>query len=553
MVKPRQILGIGVCLLILMGGSALFAAKSNKSNWQKHSVDFRTSNGSRIKSIKYPKDKPVKLRSDKKAHKQLGRKTTTTTISTQMATAPVGSGSITVNIIDSPPIDGFIPWIAMAVSDEREPADNMDFVGKVSHSYSGSGITGAAKDFVLGIFDTGASATVMGHWPATDLGLFIGGVDNDLITESTIEVSGVTGSVEVLVSQPMGIYIDGLSAVDTGVLEPNGLLGETNVSIVVGGDPCAPPVRPDLPVAVGTPLSVYYTAVFDNANPITVNYGGSDYTGPDIDFYPNDACNVQSYSQIVPLELRPMGGLNVQYAPSFDLIFDLFSELSELDLSFPPGSPSVIMGNLSQSIFFVHSVDLADGFMTATDRSRFMLDTGAQVTVIGSRVGARLGLDPENPEFTVEIQGVTGTTTDEPGFYIDSIEIPALGGWLRFANVPVILLDVFSPEGGTLDGIIGMNLLDDFNFVLRGGGLFLMDDPRLELEYFGDKILVDIAPAAGDGKVDEIDLTAFADAWLARSTSANWNVKCDMAPPTPDGIINMLDFAVLAKHWREVD
>jgi hypothetical protein len=179
-----------------------------------------------------------------------------------------------------------------------------------------------------------------------------------------------------------------------------------------------------------------------------------------------------------------------------------------------------------------------------------MFDTGAQVTVIGSRVGARLGLNPDNPEFIVEIMGVTGITTDEPGFYIDSIAIPALGGWLRFANVPVILLDVFSPEGGTLDGIIGMNLLDDFNFVLHGGGLFLMDDPRLELEYIGDKILVDIAPGTGDGKVDLIDLAAFADAWLATSTSANWNVKCDMAPTElPDGVINFLDFAVLAEHW----
>ena len=545
MCKPKQIFGVWVCLLILTGGTGLFAAKKN---WHKQSVDFRTSDGRRITSIKHPKDKPVKLRSDKKT----GKKATSTTLLTRTIASPSATGSITVNIIDSPPIDGFIPWIAVAVSDEREPIDSYDWVGKVDTSYSGSGITGAAKDYVLGIFDTGASATVMGYWPATDLGLFIGGEENDLVTGNSIYISGVTGEVETWVSQPMGIYIEGLGAIDefSGILDTNGLLGETNVSIVVGKNPTLPPVRPDLPVAVGTPLSVYYTAVFDNTNPITVTYDGNDFTGPDIDFYPNDASGVQSYSQIVPLELRPMGGLNVQYAPSFGFLSALFGDISEIDFTFPPGSPSVIMGNLSQSIFFVHSVDLADGFMTATDKDRFMLDTGAQVTVIGSRIGARLGLNPDNPEFTVEIMGVTGITTDAPGFYIDSIAIPALGGWLRFANVPVILLDVFSPEGGTLDGIIGMNLLDDFNFVLHGGGLFLMDDPRLELEYIGDKILVDIAPGTGDGKVDLIDLAAFADAWLATSTSANWNVKCDMAPTElPDGVVNMLDFAVLAEHW----
>jgi hypothetical protein len=69
-----------------------------------------------------------------------------------------------------------------------------------------------------------------------------------------------------------------------------------------------------------------------------------------------------------------------------------------------------------------------------------------------------------------------------PGFYVDSLEIPALGRWLKATQVPVILLDVSSPEGGTLDGIIGMNLFVDFNLIIRGGGLFLQDDPALELQ-----------------------------------------------------------------------
>ena len=67
-----------------------------------------------------------------------------------------------------------------------------------------------------------------------------------------------------------------------------------------------------------------------------------------------------------------------------------------------------------------------------------------------------------------------------PGFYVDSIEIPAVGEWLTARTVPVVLLDVFSPEGGTLDGIIGTNLFVDFNLVLRGGGMFFQPDPALE-------------------------------------------------------------------------
>ena len=69
-----------------------------------------------------------------------------------------------------------------------------------------------------------------------------------------------------------------------------------------------------------------------------------------------------------------------------------------------------------------------------------------------------------------------------PGYYVDAIDIPALGQWFQARQVPVVLLDVSSPEGGTLDGIIGMNLFVDFNLIVRGGGLFLDEDPALELE-----------------------------------------------------------------------
>jgi len=147
------------------------------------------------------------------------------------------------------------------------------------------------------------------------------------------------------------------------------------------------------------------------------------------------------------------------------------------------------------------------------------------------------------------IKGVTGDSVIAPGFYIDSLEIPALGEWLSFTNVPVILFDVFSPEGGTVDGIIGMNLFVDLNFVLRGGGLFLQDDPTIE---YIPIIIGDIAPGGGDGAVDSLDLAEFANHWLEISTSPNWNQECDMAPPlAPDGKVDFPDFAMLAGYWLE--
>ena len=70
-------------------------------------------------------------------------------------------------------------------------------------------------------------------------------------------------------------------------------------------------------------------------------------------------------------------------------------------------------------------------------------------------------MNPNNPDFLVDIQGVNGEITQEKGYYLDMVEIPALGEWLSFNNVPVVLLDIASPEGGTLDGIIGNNKVYD--------------------------------------------------------------------------------------------
>ena len=179
-----------------------------------------------------------------------------------------------------------------------------------------------------------------------------------------------------------------------------------------------------------------------------------------------------------------------------------------------------------------------------------MLDTGAQLTVIGSRVGARLGLDHNNPEFEVKVYGVSGEWLMAPGFYIDAIDIPALGNWLSLTNVPVILLDIASPEGGSLDGIIGMNIFNDFNLVLEGGGLTGEDDPTLQFQHVAAAF--DIAPEGGDGIIDHLDLATLIDAWLAIEDppSPNWNPICDIAPAGgPDGVVNLLDFAALAQYW----
>lgn len=469
----------GVLIVLLTLTSALSGANEG---WQRREVDWQAGGGRRIKGLHYPQDRPVPSRSQRQTPIERSDRRDAALYSEP--SKPTMATLTDEMLVESPPVDGFVPWIAVSVTTRRKA--ELEFEADVETSVRGSYPSGVnpQNDYIIGLFDTGASAHVMGYADGMRAGVYPG-----LLTPSETIVSGVTGSVVASVTQPLALFIDGLGAIDpeTGMLDSSHMMGESNVAIMVGQNPGS---LPDLPTAIGTPMSVYYTAEIRSDQMLTVERDGESFTSPDIRLYETGDPQAPRFQNVIPLELRPLGGISVQYIPTLDMGLgglgglDLDNILGggNLGMDFPPASPSVIIGNSSQSLFFVHSVDLYDGEKRALDKNRFMLDTGAQVTVVGSRIAARLRLDPSDPEFEVEIQGVTGDIIMAPGYYIDAIDIPALGQWFQARQVPVVLLDISSPEGGTLDGIIGMNLFVDFNLIVRGGGLFLDDDPALELQ-----------------------------------------------------------------------
>ncbi|MEN6336372.1 MAG: retropepsin-like aspartic protease [Phycisphaerales bacterium] len=447
---------------------------ASTQSWERQDVDWQAGGGRRIKGIHHPKDSPLPTLEQRQAQK-----------------TPAAKGRIAISaaedelLVDSPPVDGFVPWIAVSITKQR--GDDLEMEAVVETSIRGSYPTGvnAQRDYIIGLLDTGASAHVIGYADATRAGIYKG-----LVTSNMTTVSGVSGSVDALISYPLAVFLDGLDAVapTSLTLDQSGMMGQSNVAVVVGQNPGT---APDLPTAIGSPMAVYYTTLIRNDQKITLTRGDETFTGPQIQMYETDDPCAPSFTNVIPLELRPLGGISVQYIPTLDMgggsdwnLDDILGGLGggSTGMDFPPAGPSTIIGNSSQSLFFVHSVDLYQGQKSAIDKNRFMLDTGAQVTVVGTRMAARLQLNPANPEFEVEIEGVTGDVINAPGFYVDAIEIPALGQWFKATHVPVVLMDISSPEGGTLDGIIGMNLFVDFNLIVRGGGLFLDGDPSLELQ-----------------------------------------------------------------------
>ena len=511
--------------------------QADRPNWQHQEVDWRLTDGSRIKAVNYPADKqPILLNQHRRNRPKIRREAITPTAETPLAIS--AAGSVFAAVIDSPPINGFVPWIIVSVTDEAGGFWEIDAVPEAG--VVGSHLTGSPEsDYAIGIFDTGASTSLFSDDDAFKTGMY----DQGFVTSLEVELIGATGSAVTYTTNPLGTFIAGLD-----VLEPNGLLlndaemlGESNVS-VLAGDPVE---SPNLPTAIGMPLAIYTGAAFSNNNLFYTTIDGNDFNSPYITFYSFDDYSVPTYSNHIDLELRPTGGVAVQYIPC-DLLDGCGSE--------PDGTPlypSIILTGLlsGQSLFFLPWVSLADGGYSLNLLDGFMLDTGAQITVISRTIASGLHLSTSNPDFTVEIQDVTGQVTIEPGFFLDSLQIPADGEWLEYTNVPVVALNVASPEGGYLNGVIGMNLFVDLNFVINGGGFESV--PSLEFES-ACHIAGDIVPPYGDCIVDYYDLAEFTDHWLEDPNSPDWSPLCDLAPPeSPDDIVNFLDYAALAQNWLQ--
>jgi len=52
------------------------------------------------------------------------------------------------------------------------------------------------------------------------------------------------------------------------------------------------------------------------------------------------------------------------------------------------------------------------------------------------------------------------------------------------------------------------------------------------------------------GNVDYLDLLILVESWLSEAGGENWDGRCDISEPA-DSIINLLDYAVFARQWRE--
>ena len=136
-----------------------------------------------------------------------------------------------------------------------------------------------------------------------------------------------------------------------------------------------------------------------------------------------------------------------------------------------PAAPSVATPANKNSfpLLAVGNRMFVDVVLNGTVKARLLVDTGAEMTVISSRLAQRLSLNPKNTWF-VPIRGVSGGALA----FLSKVRSIAVG------EATVSDVDVYVYDTG-MDGILGMTFLGEFDFSMNVGEKKLVLAERSEI------------------------------------------------------------------------
>ncbi|HVU89145.1 MAG TPA: aspartyl protease family protein [Pirellulales bacterium] len=220
--------------------------------------------------------------------------------------------------------------------------------------------------------------------------------------------------------------------------------------------------------------------------------------------------------------------------------------------SFPPtpthpGGPVPTTAPLSTA-----PVVVANGGHTLN--AQFIVDTGAQISIISTATAAALGIDPSKATDSLDLSGIAGTVT-VPVVDVASLAVKTTEGVnLTWTDLQVGVYDI----DPSIAGIFGMDFLTSgWLGTLLGG-----PDGYLNHAYFDFRnpasgtatMVLDVNPAlnhvslTGDLNHDNIvnsqDLALVTSNWLASGTGVTGDVN-------GDGIVNAQDLALISSNWLQ--
>ena len=412
------------------------------------------------------------------------------------------------------PLEGALIRVALAITDQKA-FDDLDWNASAHAGLDGNPLPGAIHDTTLAVLDSGAATHIVSYPDSLSMG-----VTGSQLSPNVLPIGGIGGTAELAISMPIGLFVHGVQDLDeNNQLDPDLVIGQGNFAAGVNTE-ANQNAGLELPSLLGAPLFAYFGAIIRNSERQVFEFDSERISSASVDFFfdPEDP-GIPTLPHRFSIEPGPASPLTVGFFP------DLFGGGGFNT----PLTPSSIGSGLTGSLFFLTTpVSLSAG--SANTTARMMFDTAAQGTILSELVaGEQLGLDLNHPDFEVEVTGAGGTST-APGFFLDQLVISAIGGALVWSNVPIVVRNTASPESGILQGIVGMNLFGNRDFVINTITPF----PYVSVS----------APIVNP----EIEVTG-----MRATTEDAWEIDWRSEPAAPRILLQTTDGpGLLANHWTTV-
>ena len=415
------------------------------------------------------------------------------------------AGSALPAVATDVPLGGFIPFVGIGLTDEFKTFDDdiFYFYGDSETSYTGNSLGSGFADIAL--LDTGAAVHILTDSAAGSSGFNIAGEGFSGINPQ--EIFGATGgSVFMTIDDPLGIYAAGLgdrvSAGASLVMDTNDYRGQSSISVLEADSDWT------LPNILGLPMAAHHGIKILNSQPEIFTHQGRTMRTPQVEFVTLGQGDLQGITRRAQLNLLPSESFTTGpvYVPNLSI------DPNNINLNFHdnPTTPTVV----SNGGLFIE-VDLANKG-TSNQNVNFLFDTGADLTVVSEFLALDMGIDVvlDEPDFLIEVEGAGGVAGGVPGYYVEQMEIDAVGGSLTLTNVPVVVLNVPDPlsPANIIDAILGMHV------------------------FAGRDLVIDAAPAAtvpsANGPALYIsDPVTQTHQWASTAASANWGTAGNWSAP----------------------
>jgi autotransporter-associated beta strand protein len=378
---------------------------------------------------------------------------------------------ISVNAETTEPINGFTPQVVFGLTDEQNHSDSVEGFGVKSAAPGGDTLPiGGSPQYFVATLDSGSQAHIITDAAAQAYQLDAAG----LIGTKTQTVQGANGSEDLPITNALGFYATSFSnaSVSNGAINvtPGTLQGQWDVPGLVTNP------SDQLPNVIGSPILSQYRVTIQNSQPKHLTVGGTTYKTPNVSLGDFSTSLPTGYSKLT-LVTSDSGPPDSPYYINFD-----FTGPQNPDT---PGAWSSLVTN--------GGVALSRNGSSASGQT-FMLDTGAQLSIISNDTAASVGIfnaSPANADFTVDVLGVGGVQT-VPGYFLNTMTLTTQGGPITWNRVPVLVLDVADPRNPSqaMPGILGTNLFGDRDLILNTnidatGQTYLAIGPQMQWSHAG--------------------------------------------------------------------